>query len=92
MRLKEKYPKNVSFYLEEKNKNHFSLHFMFLDEQLNIQNGRNLSKNQKQKVDKRWKKRILYPGKIKNNKQFYLFKIYCKKSKIEIKGKFLYFF
>ena len=52
MRLKEKYPKNVSFYLEERNKNHFSLHFMFLDEQLNIQNGKNLSKNQKQKVDK----------------------------------------
>ena len=52
MRLKEKYPKNVSFYLEEKNKNHFSVHFMFLDDQLNIQNGKNLSKSQKQKVDK----------------------------------------
>ena len=52
MRLREKYPKNVSFYLEEDNKKPFIIHFAFLNEQLTLNNGKYIPKNEKQKINK----------------------------------------
>ena len=52
MRLREKYPKNVSFYLEEDNKKPYIIHFAFLNEQLTLNSGKYIPKNEKQKINK----------------------------------------
>ena len=53
MNLKEKFPKNVSFYLEENKKSNFnSAGFIFLDEQLNAKAGIFSEKGQKQNSQK----------------------------------------
>ena len=53
MNLKEKFPKNVSFYLEENKKSNFnSAGFIFLDEQLNAKVGIFSERGQKQNSQK----------------------------------------
>ena len=52
MRLREKYPKNVSFYLEEKTKTPFISYFSFLDSRTTQNNEKYLPKSLNQKTNK----------------------------------------
>ena len=70
MRLKEKYPKNISFYLEEKIKLPFSLGFNFLDKELEVKykaQKKNLQKNKYDDISKDFKFIYFHPDFFKKS-------------------------